>query len=67
MPKLVANPDGSISYELDDSIPGEAIKKQSIVRMKAIKDQVKGKDFKSLTPADKDALLELLLRINGLI
>lgn len=67
MPKLITHPDGSISYELDDSIPGEAIKKQGLVRMKAIRDQVKGKDFKSLTPADKDALLELLLRKNGLI
>ena len=67
MPKLVANPDGSISYELDDSIPQEAVKKQGIARMKAIKDQVRGKDFKTLTPADKDALLELLLRLNGLI
>lgn len=67
MPKLVANPDGSISFEFDDSLPGEAGKKQRVERMKAIKDQVKGKDFKSLTPADKDALLELLLRQQGLI
>lgn len=66
MPKLVAHPDGSISYELDDSISQESFKKQGIVRMKAIKDQVKGKDFKSLTPVDKDALLELLLRQHGL-
>lgn len=35
--------------------------------MKAIKDQVKGKDFKTLTPADKDALLELLLIQQGMI
>ncbi len=67
MPKLVANPDGSISYEFDDSIPKEAAKKQNLLRMQAIKDQVKGKDFKTLTPADKDALLELLLIDQGLI
>lgn len=63
MPKLVANPDGSISYELDDSNP----QKQKLERMKAIKGSVKGKDFKTLTPADKDALLELLLKLHGLI
>ncbi|MHB1654119.1 MAG: hypothetical protein ACYCVD_16835 [Desulfitobacteriaceae bacterium] len=67
MPKLVAHPDGSISYELDDSNPKESAKKQGIVRMKAIKGSVKGKDFKILTPADKDALLELLLKLHGLI
>lgn len=67
MPKLVAHPGGSISYEFDDSIPKEVAKKQSIERMKAIKNQVKGKDFKSLTPADKDTLLELLLIQQGLI
>jgi len=67
MPKLVANPDGSIAYEFDDSIPKEAAKKQNLLRMKVIKGQVKGKDFKTLTPADKDALLELLLIRQGLI
>lgn len=67
MPKLVAHPDGSISYEFDDSLPKESIKKQSVLRMRAIKDQIKGKDFKALSPADKDALLELLLRQHGLI
>lgn len=67
MPKLVAHPDGSVSYELDDSIPEESAKKQTRARIKAIKDQIKGKDFKSLTPADKDALLELHLRQHGLI
>lgn len=67
MPKLVAHPDGSVSYELDDLIPGESAKKQNVERMKAIKGSVKGKDFKSLTSADKDALLELLLRQHGLI
>jgi hypothetical protein len=67
MPKLVANPDGSISYEFDDSIPKEAAKKQNLLRMQAIKGQVKGKDFKTFTPADKDALLELLLIQQGLI
>lgn len=67
MPKLVAHPDGSIAYELDDTIPKELTKKQSVLRMKAIKDQVKGKDFKSLSSADKEALLELLLRQHGLI
>lgn len=67
MPKLVAHPDGSVSYEFDDALPGEATKKQSVLRVKAIRNQVKGKDFGSLTPADKDALLELLLRLHGLI
>ena len=67
MPKLVAHPDGSVSYELDDSNSQESAKKQNIVRMKAIKEQIKGKDFKSLTPADKDTLLELLLKLHGLI
>ena len=63
MPKLVANPDGSISYELDDSNP----QKQRVARMRAIKESVRGKDFKSLTPSDKEALLELLLQRQGLI
>ena len=67
MPKLVANTDGSISYEYDDSIPKEALRKQAVERMQTIKGQVKGKNFSSLTPADKDALLELLLIQAGLI
>ena len=67
MPKLVTRPDGSIAYEFDDSDPEEFAQKQGMVRMQALKEQVKGKDFKSLTPGDKEALLELLLKLQGLI
>ncbi len=67
MPKLVKNADGSISFEYDDKVPEELAKKQLLQRHKEIEGQTRGKDFKSLTPADKDNLLELLLREHNLI
>ncbi len=67
MPKLIVKPDGSIAYDYDDSIPVEAAKKQSIEQIKNTKNSIKGKDFKTFTPTEKDALLELLLKMHNLV
>lgn len=66
MPKLIKKIDGSVAFVYDDQAPHEQAQAQTITKHKAIAN-LKGKDFKTLTPADKDNLLELLLKINNLI
>lgn len=66
MAKLVKNADGSVAFVYDIKVPEEQAKAQRINKHKALA-KLKGKDFKTLTPADKDALLELLLEMHNLI
>lgn len=70
MAKLIKNADGSISFVLDDTKPEEAKAKQlrqAKIDADAAKGKYAGKSIKDLAPADKDALLDILLRLHGLI
>lgn len=63
MAKLIKNADGSISFVLDINDPKESDKKKRL----DLEKQYKGKAFKDLTQADINALIEVLLKENGLL
>lgn len=66
MAKLIKQSDGSIALQYEEGSVESANFEKKKSLLKQLKG-IKGNDFKSLSQAEKDALIELLLRMHDLI